>query len=412
MATPIVIVSQTSTDSTPSTNDKSHHKKGGGFVNPWESFTQHGMNPATMYQMYKDWESNPVPPPENLPLLTTPQFTPSPSIASSPSELTSWNADIKATFLGHACFLVEFPRVQGQSRGMRVLFDPVWSNRCSPSQLVGPARVAKPPIKLEEIPQVDAVVISHNHYDHLDITTLKHLYKSQPRGSIHFFAPLGNAQWFVSNIGCNKNEVSEMDWQESRNLTLRSSSPSPSMVKGEEEGKIEGELRITAEKCQHFTGRGIFDRNDTLWASWVVENVTENGGGGKVWFAGDTGYRSIPRGVPIEEEDKYSHCPAFQEIGKREGPFDFSMIPIGAYDPRWFMSPIHCSPEDSVELHRETKSRRSLGMHHSCWMLTCEPMDEPPKRLRAACEKYGISEAEFGISGLGETKRFKVEKRE
>jgi len=128
------------------------------------------------------------------------------------------------------------------------------------------------------------------------------------------------------------------------------------MVKGEEEGKIEGELRITAEKCQHFTGvsfslddffsssplnpfsylqRGIFDRNDTLWASWVVENVTENGGGGKVWFAGDTGYRSIPRGVPIEEEDKYRHCPAFEEIGKREGPFDFSMIPIGAYDPRF-----------------------------------------------------------------------------
>ncbi|GAA5872516.1 hypothetical protein JCM16303_004544 [Sporobolomyces ruberrimus] len=419
---PIVLVSNLSASSEGTQGGQSnggkpsHHKPGGGFVNPWESFDQMDITPVVAYKMYKDWESNPIPPPERLPPLTIPSFTPPTSL--SPTELSEWSKDIKCTFLGHACFLVEFPKKDEEERGLRVLFDPVWSHRCSPSQLIGPARVAPPPIKLEEIPHVDAVIISHNHYDHLDIATLKHLYKAQPPGSIHFFAPLGNKSWFTSNTGCTPEQVSELDWWESRKLELSSSNNSNSepgkgkngegvLGKMGRGGGRGGSLKVMATPCQHFTGRGVFDRNDTLWASWSVESE----GGGKVWFAGDTGYKSIPRGVPIEEEDKYPYCPAFKEIGEREGPFDLGMIPIGAYDPRWFMSRVHCSPEDSVELHRETKSRKSLGMHHSCWQLTCEPMDEPPKRLRKACEKYGISEEEFGVSGLGETRRFKVEKR-
>ncbi|GAA6013550.1 hypothetical protein JCM11491_002704 [Sporobolomyces phaffii] len=385
-----------------------HHKPGGGFVNPWKSFDQQNMTPSTMWNMYQDWEKHPVPPPDRLPPLTVPEFTPPPSL--SPAQLEAWSGDIKATFLGHACFLVEFPKRANEDRGLRVLFDPVWSHRCSPSQIVGPARVAAPPIKLEDIPHVDAVVISHNHYDHLDIKTLKHLYKAQPAGSIHFFAPLGNKEWFLSNIRCRDQDVSELDWRETRHLTLRrgpgGDAGSEVLAAGDGDDD-DARLRVTALECQHFTGRGIFDRNDSLWASWTVESSR----GGKVWFAGDTGYKSIPRGVGIEDEHKYPHCPAFAEIGEREGPFDLSMIPIGAYDPRWFMSRVHCSPEDAVELHRETKSRRSLGMHHSTWMLTCEPMDEPPKRLRKACDRYGISEQEFGVSGLGETRRFKVEPR-
>jgi hypothetical protein len=122
-----------------------------------------------------------------------------------------------------------------------------------------------------------------NKDDHLDIATLTHLYKAQPKDSIHFFAPLGNKSWFMSNIGCKSHQVTEMDWWETRNLTLKqngesSSSPDsdPSLVK--EDG-----LKVTATPCQHFTGRGIFDRNDTLWASWSVEGTR----GGKVWFAGE-----------------------------------------------------------------------------------------------------------------------------
>ncbi|GAA5989432.1 hypothetical protein JCM11641_007902 [Rhodosporidiobolus odoratus] len=383
--------------------DKSHHKKGGGFVNPWESFKDLGMSPTVLWQMRQDWVSRPVPPPEDLPPILTPTFTPPTSL--TPTEAAAWKNDLKTTWLGHACFLVEFPAAEGQERGLRVLLDPVWSHRCSPSQWIGPARIQPPPIPLASIPEVDAVVISHNHYDHMDVATLKHLYTSRSQGSVHFFAPLGNKKWFKSVIGCKDDEVSEMDWWEERWLTVQDGGEKSRQQEGGEAGKAG--LRVRCTPCQHFTGRSLTDRNDTLWSSWAIESST----GGKVWFGGDTGYRSVARGTTLEEEDKLPVCPAFEEIGKREGGFDLAMIPIGAYSPRWFMSRIHCSPEDSVELHRHVKSKKSLGMHMGMWVLTDEPMDEPPKRLRAACEKYGISEEEFGVSGLGETVRIKVDSK-
>ncbi|GAA5863606.1 hypothetical protein JCM1840_000075 [Sporobolomyces johnsonii] len=405
MAAPIVVVTESlaKTAAAPDANlnsasrgdPKAHHKAKGGFVNPWPSFQDPGTNPLTLWQIYRDWKSQPVPPPAQLPPLVQPSFTPPADL--SQEEREDWYKDIKSTWLGHACYLVELgiapgtPGVDkdGEKRGYRILFDPVWSHRCSPSQWVGPARVVEPPIALEDIPHVDAVVISHNHYDHLDVATLKHLYKAQPAGSIHFFAPLGNAKWFRNTIGVKASEVTELDWWEERTLQLGAG----------KEGVQGGEaLRVVCTPCQHFTGRGIHDRNDTLWASWSVSSAT----GGKVWFAGDTGYKTVPRGAT--SEGGLPTCPAFKEIGEREGPFDFSMIPIGAYSPR----KVHCSPEDSVELHREVKSRKSLGMHHSTWVLTDEEMTEPPRRLRAACDKYGISQDEFGICGLGETVRHKV----
>ncbi|GAA5831803.1 hypothetical protein JCM11251_003890 [Rhodosporidiobolus azoricus] len=404
---PVVIVSQavqSSGASAPQMEDesKAHHKKGGGFVNPWPSFEDLGMGPSVMLNMFKDWQSRPAPTPEELPPVLTPSFSPPAGLTAEEAE--AWRADIKATWLGHACFLVEFPSAKGSGeRGLRVLYDPVWSCRCSPSQWVGPKRVQPPPIPLEQIPHIDCVVISHNHYDHLDITTLKHLYNAQPRGSLHFFAPLGNEKWFKSVIGVKEGEVTELDWWGERTLSLGQEG-----YKGPEGKEGEGALRVVCTPCQHFTGRSLTDRNDTLWASWAVEDRST---GAKVWFGGDTGYRSVPRGF-TGDVDSLPHCPAFEEIGKREGPFDFSMIPIGAYSPRWFMSRIHCAPEDSVELHRQVKSRKSLGMHMGMWVLTDEPMDEPPKRLRSACERYGIPEEEFGVCGLGETRRYKVQGRE
>ncbi|CDR49302.1 hypothetical protein NBRC10512_004241 [Rhodotorula toruloides] len=386
--------------------DKAHHKPNGGFVNPWKSFKDPGRGPSTLFNAWKSWESHPVPPPEKLPRLVPPTFAPPSSLSAS--EKDAWYADLKATWLGHACFLVEFPAPPGQKgdeegkkRGFRVLLDPVWSHRCSPSQLIGPARVTKPPIPLEEIPHVDAVVISHNHYDHLDIATLKHLYSAQPHGTLHFFLPLGNKSWLEKTIGVKSSEVTELDWWEERVVRL-----------GEKETGAEGEgegekLRVVCTPCQHFTGRSLTDRNDTLWASWCIESST----GGKIWFGGDTGYRTVPRGVDAEGLEKYETCPAFAEIGKREGPMDMSFIPIGAYQPRWLFSSVHCSPEDSVELHQHVRSKKSIGMHWATWMLTPEEMTEPPRRLRSACEEYGIGEDEFGVTDIGETVRVKVERR-
>ncbi|GAA5879265.1 hypothetical protein JCM3774_006419, partial [Rhodotorula dairenensis] len=258
---------------------------------------------------------------------------------------------------------------------------------------IGPARVTKPPIALDGIPQVDAVVISHNHYDHLDVATLKHLYAAQPKGSLHFFVPLGNEKWMRSVIGVRENEVSELDWWDERSLRRGTSETA--------ESAGAPDLRVVCTPCQHFTGRSLMDRNDTLWASWAVESST----GGKVWFGGDTGYRSVARDAPSEDGPT---CPVFAEIGRREGPFDVGMIPIGAYQPRWIMSPVHCSPEDSVELHRHVRSKRSFGMHWATWRLTSEEMTEPPKRLRAACRKLGIADGDFGVTDIGETVRTKV----
>ncbi|GAA6005642.1 hypothetical protein JCM10207_005280 [Rhodosporidiobolus poonsookiae] len=407
---PVVVVSQAyeaagaSAPPSETKESKAHHKSGGGFVNPWPSFTDLGMSPSILWNMRKDWVSRPVPPAENLPPVMVPSFTPPASFTAEEKE--AWRKDIKSTWLGHACFLVEFPALEGEERGMRALFDPVWSCRCSPSQWIGPARIQPPPIPLDQIPEIDCVVISHNHYDHLDVTTLKHLYSAQPKGSLHFFAPLGNRKWFKSVIGVKEEEVTELDWWEQREVRVQPGREEKAVATQVEAGKGGASLRVRCTPCQHFTGRSLTDRNDTLWASWMIESST----GGKVWFGGDTGYRSVPRGFTGNEDD-LEKCPAFKEIGEREGPFDFAMIPIGAYSPRWFMSRIHCSPEDSVELHQQIKSRKSLGMHMGVWMLTDEPMDEPPKRLRAACDKLGITEEQFGVCGYGETRRFKVEAR-
>jgi L-ascorbate metabolism protein UlaG (beta-lactamase superfamily) len=177
---------------------------------------------------------------------------------------TRETSELRATWLGHACFLVEF------TNGLRVLFDPVFSHRCSPSQWVGPARFTKAPCKIEDIPIIDVVCISHNHYDHLDVATIKAIVKNHP--NTHFIVPLGNRKWFLDTGIPN---VTEFDWWEEGDLEL-------SPVADSKDSKLES---LTAKfgclPCQHIANRGLFDRGATLWASWSVES-----GGKKVYFAG------------------------------------------------------------------------------------------------------------------------------
>ncbi|KAK0215408.1 beta-lactamase superfamily domain-containing protein [Armillaria fumosa] len=241
-------------------------------------------------------------------------------------------------------------------RGGRVLFDPVFSDRCSPTQFFGPKRYTEPPCKIEEIPEVDAVVISHNHYDHLDNHTISTLFK---RTRVpHIFAPLGNEKHFES-IGVPKGHAH----------TLDCTSPAGGCT-----------IRVR------------------LWSSWAVE-----GEGKKVYFAGDTGYRSVKDG---EDEAERPVCPAFKEIGERFGGFDLAMIPIGAYEPRWFMSTIHCAPQDSVRIFKDIRAKKAVAMHWGTWILTTEEVTEPPKRLAEECKKIGIEEGDFLVSDIGETKCF------
>jgi N-acyl-phosphatidylethanolamine-hydrolysing phospholipase D len=317
----------------------------------------------------------------------------------------NWGKDtskdqIKATWIGHACFLVELPAPHGAVRGPRILFDPVFSHRCSPTQHIGPARYTKAPCKIEDIPEVDAIVISHNHYDHLDTHTIKTLTKLQKP---HIFAPLGNDTYFKST-GVPTTNAHCLDWWDSRNITVSLPGVSPGTT-------VTGGFHLTCTPGQHFTGRGVLDRFKTLWASWAVEeiisdssqsNPSQNAGrsGVKVWFAGDTGYRAVKDG---QNEDEVPCCPVFKEIGEKFGGFDLALIPIGAYLPRAVMSPVHCAPQDSVRIFKDVRAKRAIGMHWGTWRLTSEEVTEPPRRLAEECQKIGIEDGAFGVCGLGET---------
>lgn len=221
----------------------------------------------------------------------------------------------------------------------------VFSHRCSPSQWVGPARYTPPPIKMEEMPEIDGVVISHAHYDHLDVSTIKYVFyhslvlhlskltyrarhlfsAAQPKGSVHFFVPLGNKKWFASAIGTKESDVTEFDWWDHASFTTPAQTHSS--------------LRVTCTPCQHFANRSLFDRNHTLWASWAIEQlptrnetrenkIQDDKPICKIWFGGDTAYRGVHSGMTREEELKMPYCPVFEEIGEKFKFFDFAVSPL------------------------------------------------------------------------------------
>ncbi|KAF7980618.1 hypothetical protein HWV62_37404 [Athelia sp. TMB] len=388
------------------------------FTNPWESaggVIEQGIFKG-MWAMAGEWKSKPLPPKEEYVRVEAPIW------ALDPSPET-WAGDIKATWLGHACFLVEFPApptsattagadIGAPARGPRVLFDPVFSHRCGPTQWLGPARLTPPPLPLKELPHVDVVILSHNHYDHTDTATLKHIYASQPKGSVHFFTPLGNLAYFKS-CGFDPVHVTELDWWDARDATV-------SIPANEGQGET-STLTITCTPAQHFSGRGLHDRMRTLWASWAIEQRPFSASSSPppadakpistVWFGGDTGLRAVPRGAA---EDAQPVCPVFAQLGERFGGFDLALIPIGAFSPRGAFSAIHASPADAVLIHRAIRSRRSIGMHWGCWALGDELFMADPQRLREACEAAGLQkggegegegEGEFVTVYVGETVR-------
>ena len=215
------------------------------------------------------------------------------------------------------------------------------------------------------MPHIDAVVISHNHYDHLDLATVKHLSR-QARGSPRFFVPLGLKAWFH---GHGMHDAVEHDWWDSADFAG---------------------LRLHLVPVQHWSSRTTFDYNRTLWGGWIVELPGTSGGEPRFrfFFAGDTGY---------------SHD--FLDIAARFAPIDLAALPIGAYEPRWFMQVMHVNPEEAVQIHRDLRARHSVAMHWGTFILTDEPLDEPPHRLAAARRAAGISAEEFFLMQHGETRR-------
>ena len=243
-------------------------------------------------------------------------------------------------WIGHSTLLVEID-------GVRVLSDPVFSDRASPVSFAGPKRVVPPAYQVADLPKIDAVVISHSHYDHLDLASLTALHQSQP--NIRFLVPLG-LKSLLNGAGIDK--VSELDWWED------------TMV---------GEVRFTATPVRHWSSRTPFDRNQTLWAGWMV-NFPDYA----FYFAGDSGYTGD-----------------FAETRERLGAPDLAAIPIGAYDPRDFMKASHMNPEEAVQAFIDMQAGQAVAIHWGTFKLTLEPLAEPPKRLRAELNRKGLDESRF-----------------
>lgn len=255
--------------------------------------------------------------------------------------------------------------------------------------------------------EVDVCLISHNHYDHTDLASVAQMAKKQ--ADTVWCVPLGCADLY-KNAGVDPRRIVECDWYDSVVVPVptedlaRSPPPLPVTAPGLPPAfplAPAGTCRVVCTPCQHFSGRSLTDRNSTLWSSWCVLGTRR-----RFYFAGDTGYRSVPRGPALSRaaEDALPRCPAFKEIGRRAGPFDLALLPIGAYAPRWFMSPVHTDPWDAVELHKDIQSLSSLGMHWGTFVLTGEPMLEPPALLREAMLASGLPEGDFTVCQHGESR--------
>lgn len=264
------------------------------------------------------------------------ELLPRESIASPPA--SGW----RATWLGHASFLV-------QGAGLNLLIDPIFSEYCAPFRRESFKRLVGTPCALIDLPPIDAVLLSHGHYDHLDLPTLRQLGKDT-----RLIVADGHAGW-LGRRGFH--QVTEVPWWDTVEI-----------VPG---------IRVTSTPAQHFTARTPWDRNRGHWCGWLIEGVDR-----KLWHAGDTAW-----------------CPAFREIGERHGPIDLGMIPIGAYNPRVIMKPVHVTPEEAVRIFEETRCRRAVAMHWGTFRLTDEPMSEPPARLKEACKSADIDSFEVVAVG-------------
>ncbi|KAG4025603.1 hypothetical protein MFRU_054g00320 [Monilinia fructicola] len=373
-----------------SSKSKPHHlKNGSGYTNPWESWVEKSVPGMGLAMMRAKLTGN-FPTPDTTPP-TVPHQTPTflPTRHSSPH--------LRATWLGHATHYLEY------SSGLRVLFDPVFEDRCSPFTFLGPKRYTPPACAIPALPYIDLVIISHSHYDHLSQPSILAIHNLHPH--VQFIVGLGLAAWFRE---CGIDNVVEMDWWDDAEVTLNpiSSSSSPSSASPSPSASPIT-ATLTCLPSQHTSGRSALDKGRTLWCSWSVSS-----GGKSVWFGGDTGYRAVP---PLPKDiddydDAYAHlpvCPAFREIGELRGPFDLGLVPIGAYEPRSIFSPMHANPFDSVNIFLDTQCKRAMGIHWGTWVLTSEAVMEPPRLLRKALAWKGLPETGvFDVCDIGESREF------
>ena len=312
----------------------SDHCDGQVFFNPGPRGRPRGMTAALRWQLQgarAAWPS----------WVTDPAFAPPPEAVAA--------GEAAITFVNHATFLIRLP-------GAVILTDPIFSERCSPVAWAGPKRVRPPGLRLDDLPRPDVILLSHNHYDHMDLPSLRALHRLHAPTIV---TTLGNARP-LAKLGI---QARELDWWQ--DVTVAG-------------------LHVTVTPARHFSARTPFDRNRTLWGGFMIRTTA-----GQILFAGDSGAGGH-----------------WQDIRRRLGAPDLALLPIGAYEPRWFMAPVHMNPDEAVEAHGALDARFSVGMHFGTFQLTDEAIDAPLAALTAARQRAGLEPAAFRTLGFGETTVF------
>jgi L-ascorbate metabolism protein UlaG (beta-lactamase superfamily) len=284
-----------------------------------------------------------------VPRMLLERRTPWPRWVDEPPRTPAPRHDASAvvTFIGHATFLI-------QTAAGNILTDPMYSNKAGPWNLAGPRRVRAPAVAFDDLPAISIVLLSHNHYDHCDLRTLRRLAR---RFDPLVLTPLGNAA-LVRSAGIGR--VEELDWWQ--------------------EARTSG-LPVALTPAHHFSARGLRDRNRALWGGFMITAGTR-----RLYFAGDTAY-----------------APFFTEVRRRLGPIDLALLPIGAYEPRWFMRSVHMNPEEAVQAHLDLDAAESIGMHFGTFQLTTEGIDDPVRALDVARRAREVPPSRFRVIGGGES---------
>jgi L-ascorbate metabolism protein UlaG (beta-lactamase superfamily) len=277
-----------------------------------------------------------------------PEWIEEPKGATPPLKVAN---KLRVSFINHASFLI-------QLENYNILTDPIWSERTSPVTWAGPKRVREAGINFDQIPKVDLVLISHNHYDHLDLATLKRLEK---RDSPTIMAGKNTCKLLHEE---GMKNCREYDWWQH---------------------SLYQSLKVTFVPARHFSGRSLFDRNEVLWGGFVIESSQY----APLYFAGDTCYGKF-----------------VEMLAQKFKVFDLCLLPIGAYLPRWFMKIVHMNPADAVKAHQELKCKQSIGMHFGTFQLTDEAIHTPAEDLKKALDEKGLSTKEFMVPKFGESFTF------
>jgi N-acyl-phosphatidylethanolamine-hydrolysing phospholipase D len=286
-------------------------------------------------------------PPHAPPRIPGAPETPAPWMRLAPEAIaTPPDHGWRVTWLGHASFLI-------QGRGLSVLIDPIFSAHCAPLPIPGLRRLVDPPCDITGLPAIDAVLLTHSHYDHLDLPTLRAI-----GSETLLIVPDGHAAWLKRAGFSNTREIRWFG------VTV-----------------IADGVSVTATPAQHFSARTPWDRNRGHWCGWLLDD-----GRTRIWHAGDSGY-----------------CPGFREIGQRLGPIDFGMIPIGAYQPSHIMEAMHLDPQSAVRAFLDARCRRAVGMHWGTFRLTDEPLGEPPILLARALDNQGLDAESFVTGSVGQS---------